>query len=59
MREIFTAGNRIKTAVTKSGKDARMFYTNQPFSREEFVAISSVELCARNFQHGIFSLNLL
>ena len=59
MREMFTAGNRVKSAVAKSEKDARIFYTKKQFSREEFVAISSVELCARNFQHGLFSLNLL
>ena len=59
MREIFTAGYRKEMAVGKWENEARLTCSTQPFSRDNFVAISSVELCGRNFQHVFFSLELL
>jgi hypothetical protein len=54
-----TAGNRKEMAVAKSEKEARLNYTIQPFVRDFFDAISSVQLLAANDSHVFFSINPL
>ena len=48
-----------KMAVGVPENEARLTYNTQPFSREFFVAIPSVDLCERNVGHVFSFLRIL
>jgi len=54
-----TAENRKKMAGAKSEKEARLNYTVQPFAREYFDVMSSVQLFAANDSHVSFYIKPL